>query len=220
MDMGEGKTSAHSHGDASTNSSTNGTGPVPYILLVLRAALRHSFHSAHSILLGLIIIVGLLTYFVPRVKVMVDLHGWQVATFVLGSIVGVRLVLAPYWLWRDQQIENQKLVQQLDRSRVRQEALDGIASLRARVANLRIRMEADARSQMDWTREFEGLRKDIADKIKQGFGAAEAELYTTAGNLDPKSSVNVADANHRLQLEFCIRDLDYLGEFIRRFQRD
>jgi hypothetical protein len=81
-------------------------------------------------------------------------------------------------------------------------------------------METDVQSRVDWTREFEYLRKDIADKIKQGFGAAEAELYTTAGNLVPKSSVNVADANHRLQLEFCIRDLDYLSEFVRRFQRD
>ena len=196
------------------------TGQVTYIWLVLRVAWRHSFHSAHSILLGLIIGIGLLTYFVPQIKFMVDLHGWQVAASVLGSIVGVRLVLAPYWLWRDQQIENQRLVQQLDSKKVREEALHEIASLRARVANLRIRMEADVQSQVDWTREFEDLRKDAADKIKQGFGAAEAALYTTAGNLVPRSSVNVADAKHRLQLEFCIRDLDYLSEFVRRFQTD
>jgi hypothetical protein len=61
---------------------------------------------------------------------MVDLHGWQVAAFVLGTIVGVRLVLAPYWLWRDQQIENDKLVQQLDRKRVREEALDTLPSVK------------------------------------------------------------------------------------------
>jgi hypothetical protein len=90
------------------------SGPVTYIWLVLRVAWRHSFHSAHAILLGLIIGIGLLTYFVPQIKVVVDLHGWQVAALVLGSIVGVRLVLAPYWLWRDQQIENQRLLQQLD----------------------------------------------------------------------------------------------------------
>ena len=141
---------------------------------------------------------------------MFDLHGWQVASLALGSIVGVRLVLAPYWLWRDQQIENQRLAQQLDRRTVREEALRDIASLRARVAALRIRMEADVQSKGDWTEEFESLRKEIADKIKEGFGAAEAELYTTAGNLIPRSSVNVRDAKHRLQLEFCIRDLDYL----------
>jgi hypothetical protein len=200
-------------------SSTMRTGPFTYSWLVLRVAWRHSFHSAHTILLGLIIGVGLLTYFVPQINVMFDLHGWQVALFVLGSIVGVRLVLAPYWLWRDQQIENQRLAQQLDRRTVREEALRDIALLRARVAALRIRMEADVQSQRDWTEEFESLRKEIADKIKEGFGAAEAELYTTAGNLIPRSSVNVRDAKHRLQLEFCIRDLDYLNEFVQRFQR-
>jgi hypothetical protein len=195
------------------------TGPFTYIWLVLRVAWRHSFHSAHTILLGLIIGVGLLTYFVPQINVMFDLHGWQVALFVLGSIVGVRLVLAPYWLWRDQQIENQRLAQQLDRRTAREEALRDIALLRARVAALRIRMEADVQSKGDWTEEFESLRKEIADKIKEGFGAAEAELYTTAGNLIPRSSVNVNDAKHRMQLEFCIRDLDYLNEFVQRFQR-
>jgi hypothetical protein len=200
-------------------SSTMRTGPFTYIWLVLRVAWRHSFHSAHTILLGLIIGVGLLTYFVPQINVMFDLHGWQVALFVLGSIVGVRLVLAPYWLWRDQQIENQRLAQQLDRRTVREEALRDIALLRARVAALRIKMEADVQSKADWTEEFESLRKEIADKIKEGFGPAEAEIYTTAGNLIPRSSVNVNDAKHRMQLEFCIRDLDYLNEFVQRFQR-
>ena len=56
-------------------------------------------------------------------------------------------------------------------------------------------MEADVQSKGDWTEEFESLRKEIADKIKEGFGAAEAELYTTAGNLVPRSSVNVRDAS-------------------------
>ena len=140
------------------------TGPVTYIWLVLRVAWRHSFHSAHSILLGLIIGIGLLTYFVPQIKVMVDPHGWLVAALALGSIVGVRLVLAPYWLWRDRQIENQRLVQQLDRRRVREEALHDIASLRARVANLRIRMEADVQLQVDGPESLRACARTLPTK--------------------------------------------------------
>jgi hypothetical protein len=34
---------------------------------------------------------------------MVDLHGWQVATAVLSGIIAVRLFLAPYWIWKDDQ---------------------------------------------------------------------------------------------------------------------
>ena len=95
-----------------------------------------------------------------------------------------------------------------------------ISKLRAREADLRIRIERDAQSQTDWTKEFEDLRREIADKIREGFGAAEAELYTTAGNLYVRSAVNVANPKHQLQLDFCIRDLDYLDAFIKRNPRD
>ena len=78
-------------------------GSFSYLWLVIKTAWRHSFHAAHSVILGLIIAGGLLSYFVPRVHVMVDLHGWQVATVVLGSIIAVRLILAPYWIWQEQE---------------------------------------------------------------------------------------------------------------------
>jgi hypothetical protein len=70
---------------------------------ILRVAFTHSLHATHSIILVLIIVAGLLTYFVPQVEVMVDLHGWQVATVVLGSIIAIRLLLAPYWIWKSDQ---------------------------------------------------------------------------------------------------------------------
>jgi hypothetical protein len=193
------------------------TGLLTYLWLVLRRAWRQSLDTAQSILFALIIIAGLLTYVVPQIKVMVDLGGWQVAALTVGAVLVIRLFLAPYWIWKDQQSENQNLVQQLDRRKVREAVLRDIALLRACEAQLRIRMEADVQSQKDWTQEFEDLRKEIADKIKEGFGPAQAELYTTAGNLTPSSSVTVLNPNHQMQLEFCIRDLDYLRNFIDRF---
>jgi uncharacterized membrane protein len=78
-------------------------GPLTYLSLLIKTACRHSLHAAHGIILVLIILAGAVTYFVPRVEVMVDLHGWQVAAAVLGGIVAVRLVLAPYWIWKDDQ---------------------------------------------------------------------------------------------------------------------
>jgi hypothetical protein len=193
-----------------------GTGPLTYLWLVLRRAWQHSFRAAHSIILALIICGGILTYCVPQIQVMVDLGGWQVAALTMGGILAVRLVLAPYWLWKDQQVLNQRMARQLDQRKAREEALHELALLRARIAKLRIRMEADAQSKVNWTKDFESLRAQVANKIKEGFGPAEAELYTTAGNLVQRSSVRVADRNHQLQLEFCIRDLDFLDEFIRR----
>ena len=191
-------------------------GPLTYLGLVLRCVWPHSFHTAHSILLGLVIIGGFLSLIFPQIKI-ADLEGWKVAALIVGAVLAVRLLLAPYWIWKDQQSENQNLVQQLDIRKVREAALRDIALLRACEAKLRIRMEADVQSQKDWTQEFEDLRKEIADKIKEGFGPAQAELYTTAGNLIPSSSVRVLNPNHQMQLEFCIRDLDYLRNFIDRF---
>ncbi len=192
------------------------TGPVRYILLVLRRACQHSFDAASSIILALIILSGVLTYCVPQIQVMVDLGGWRVAAWTVGAVVAVRLLSAPYWLWKEQQLENQALAQKLDQRETAKSTLHEIALLRARLANLRIRMAADAQSNVNWTEEFEGLRAEVANKIKEGFGPAEAELYTTAGNL-VRRSPGVRDPNHQLQLDFCIRDLDFLDEFIRRY---
>ena len=89
-------------------------GPLAYSLLVLRTAWRHSFHAAHSVILALIIAAGLLTRFVPRVEVMVDLHGWQVATAVLGGIIAVRILLAPYWIWKEDRTQEDILRATID----------------------------------------------------------------------------------------------------------
>jgi hypothetical protein len=85
-----------------------------YVWLVIKTAWRHSFHATHSILLCLIIVAGLVTYFVPTGEVMVDLHGWQIATLVLGSVVSVRLLLAPFWIWKDDQNRLGTLISKLD----------------------------------------------------------------------------------------------------------
>jgi phosphate/sulfate permease len=79
------------------------SGPFTYLWLVIKTACRHSFHTAHSIILALIILAGFVTSVVPQVEVLVDLHGWQVAAAVLGGIIAVRPLLAPYWIWKNDQ---------------------------------------------------------------------------------------------------------------------
>ena len=80
-----------------------GSGPFAYLWLVAKTACRHSFHAAHSAILVLIIFAGIVTSVDPRIQVLVDLQSWQVAAFVLGGIVIVRLLLAPYWIWKSDQ---------------------------------------------------------------------------------------------------------------------
>ena len=79
------------------------SGPFTYLWLVLKTACRHSLGTTHSIILVLLIVAGIVTSTVPQVELLVDLHGWQVAFAVLALIIAVRLFLAPYWIWKDDQ---------------------------------------------------------------------------------------------------------------------
>ena len=110
------------------------SGPFTYLWLVIKTASRHSFHATHSIILALIILAGFVTSVVPQVEVLVDLHGWQVGAAVLGGIIAVRLLLAPYWIWRNDQgrlavliDQVAKKVQNEHRLAARTAALDDIA---------------------------------------------------------------------------------------------
>ena len=71
-----------------------------YIGLVVWTACSHSLLAAHSVILVLIVTAGLLAIFVPQVEVMIDLHSGQVAVIVAALIIAVRVVLAPYWIWK------------------------------------------------------------------------------------------------------------------------
>ena len=75
---------------------------------VLRVAFTHSLDIAQAVIFLLVIIVGGITYFFPRLSLTLDaadwataLAGWQVATGVLSMIVLIRLVLAPYWIYKE-----------------------------------------------------------------------------------------------------------------------
>jgi hypothetical protein len=117
--------------DRSINRMRSG---LTYLLLVIKTALRHSLHATHSIILALIIVAGFVTWMVPKVEVLVDLHGWRLAAAVLGGIIAVRLLLAPYWIWKNDQDRLAALSDELSneahneqRLAARTASLDGLA---------------------------------------------------------------------------------------------
>jgi hypothetical protein len=106
-----------------------------YYFRVLRVALTHTLEAAHSILLVFFIVAGLVTYFYPRTEIPVDLHGWQVAAITVTAMVAVRLFLAPFWIWKEDQAQLSNLRRRVEskerdeqRFRVRTAAIDKIAS--------------------------------------------------------------------------------------------
>jgi hypothetical protein len=89
-------------------------GILRYYLRVVQVAFTHTLHSAHTIILLLILAAGVATYFLPRIEIMVDLHGVQIFAVVAALIFAVRLLLAPYWIWRESQAEIRRLTDQLE----------------------------------------------------------------------------------------------------------
>ena len=74
-----------------------------YLCLVLRVAFRHSLDIAQTIIFLLLIGLGAVAHFYPAVNSMIDVSGWAVAAIVLGGIVLIRLLMAPYWIWKEDQ---------------------------------------------------------------------------------------------------------------------
>jgi hypothetical protein len=71
---------------------------------VLREALRHSLDIAQAAIFFIFLLAGLIAARNPASKPIIeslDLSGWKIAAIVFGSIIFIRLVLAPYWLWRE-----------------------------------------------------------------------------------------------------------------------
>ena len=86
--------------------------------LVLWTAFRHSSSLAQNVVFGLLIMVWLIAWFVPPVKAAltkagIDVASGEVAAIVFGSIIAIRLLLAPYWLYQEQAASIARLKRQL-----------------------------------------------------------------------------------------------------------
>ncbi|MFL6689846.1 MAG: hypothetical protein ACJ8IR_06630 [Alphaproteobacteria bacterium] len=69
---------------------------------VVKLALRHSLDQTQYILIVILLLVGAGGYFVPKLANWETIvTGSQAALTVLGSIVAARLLLAPYWLYKE-----------------------------------------------------------------------------------------------------------------------
>src|SRR5579862_630334 len=79
-----------------------------YYRRVLRVAFTHSLDIAQAAIFVSVILIGAAAYLLPLFGMPIDLRrwiealtGWQVAAGVFGTIVAVRLVLAPYWIHQE-----------------------------------------------------------------------------------------------------------------------
>jgi hypothetical protein len=72
----------------------------------MQTACRHSADLTQAILFFALVVLGLVTWLVPGIAPLIaDVSGWQAAALVLAAIVSIRLLLAPYWIYKDQALE-------------------------------------------------------------------------------------------------------------------
>lgn len=80
-----------------------------YCRRVIEVAFKHSLDWTQWWLFLAILLIGALQAVtnnneaLPSERLMKALVSWQGAAVVFGSIVAMRLILAPYWIWRDDQ---------------------------------------------------------------------------------------------------------------------
>jgi hypothetical protein len=70
---------------------------------VLATAFSQSLDLAQATIFVIIILAGATAYFFPAAKMTTDLSGWEVGAIVFGLIIAVRLLLSPYWIWKEDQ---------------------------------------------------------------------------------------------------------------------
>lgn len=76
--------------------------------IVFREGVRHSLDIAQAVIFVLLICAGLFIKLYPSAKTITEsanLTGWEVAAYVLCAIVIIRMVFAPYWLFKDHSLE-------------------------------------------------------------------------------------------------------------------
>jgi hypothetical protein len=74
-----------------------------FIWLCLRAAFSHSpWEKAQAVAAALFCVIGLVTFFAPRLLSWAPkIDEWVVLTFVFGAIILFRLLMSPYWVYKD-----------------------------------------------------------------------------------------------------------------------
>lgn len=137
-------------------------GIVRYYASVVRMAFSHSVSKTQDFLFIVITLAGAAVFTAKRIGVNTDLtswvaelNGWMVAASVLGLIFFIRLALAPYWIWKQQ---NERL-RELEKAAEQREKLT--ATTDASPATLAIQTLARATQRQTHIMETDRMRERL-----------------------------------------------------------
>jgi hypothetical protein len=81
-----------------------------YVWRIAAVAFSHSLSIAQDVIFGTVIVLEFIVYLAPGPHIGIDfgqwslaMSAWQIAAIVAAIIFGLRLILAPYWIYQEQQ---------------------------------------------------------------------------------------------------------------------
>jgi hypothetical protein len=74
-----------------------------YYWLLIRTACKHSITGADLLSSIVAAVIGIITHFLPEGEKAAASLAWQVPVWAFVGVITCRLILAPYWIWRDDQ---------------------------------------------------------------------------------------------------------------------
>jgi hypothetical protein len=158
-------------------------------------------------------LAGILDRFWPEAQIMTS-YGWQIPVWALAAVMAVRLVLAPFWMFQEDDASRAKLQLRLENKAARQAALDRLwASYKSGVQLRNRDMSADdvgswLLEEEEWRTETFAAAEVISPQLRQ-------HLEILNETHPPPLNVNIVSPKHgahvRVFSEVLRRMQEYLG---------
>jgi hypothetical protein len=169
-----------------------------YLLRIVKVAVRPSLSIAEGILFALVIAAWLL----PQFMTGVDPSDGQVVASVLVTVVAVRLLMAPYWIWKEERERADKLAEHGKNDRIRGERRERLQRFYKAGLDLeRRRLPKDTSTAADvdaWVEEVDTWANDIARWLESNVSeGARARFIDLTGMMAMSWSLALNEKHER-----------------------
>ncbi len=120
-------------------------------------------------------VVGVADHYFPTLKLMENL-GWQIFVWALAVIVVVRLILAPYWMAKEDATKIASLETQLDEKRRRQAIADALGQVFQECQQLFNRKIENDNDVKQWTEDLFAWMDKVPNDLNGKL--SDVEIYT------------------------------------------
>ena len=188
--------------------------------LVLRKVFRKSVDTTDAVLLVGGALLAAFLELALGIEVIVNLPWWAVTLSVLGLVMLVRLLLAPYWIYVDFRKRNEGLSKTLDALETRESVRLGLARLRKKGVTIRnTGLKLTKKSEVpNWVRDADRWEKRVIKKIKE-INRADAELFSTLDWVQFPEFKNTLSDGHHDTLRAMSQRLILLRELVVNYSR-